>query len=323
MYDVSMKNTQLPKFILSYCKTLLQAPWRFTLVYLSLFSGVSHDVFTKGLQKQYHLKELLKTLLDDKLLAKGYLIVDETDVDKSFAKIIPCLSWIFSHRKNKHIFGLHIVAVAWTNGSMTIPLGWKIYQKSSGKTKLDLAIEIISYCLFTLRIQPHAVLFDSFYASEKILKFLHNHKQSFFSQLPKNRLFNHIPLSHHEKGRPYWTHTGYIKGQLSVQIVRNRKKYYVTNVIGIPRKEQLDTYRLRWKIEEVFRFVKSQLGFEKCQSTSLVGQNNHFGACFITYAVLQDIAEKTQMTVYALKLKATQDRLFVKQLNLSVYFDGA
>lgn len=318
-----MKNTHLPRFILSYCQTLLQAPWRFTLVYLSMLVGSSHDIFTKGLQKQYHFKKLLKTLLNDKLLANGYLIVDETDVDKTFAKIIPCLSWIFSHRKNKHIFGLHIVVVSWTDGNLTVPLGWKIYRKNSGKTKLDLAEELISYCLFTLRIKPRAVLFDAFYASEKILKFLNHHQQSFFSQLPKNRLFNQSPLSHHEKGRPHWTKTGYIKGKLSVQIVRNRKKYYITNVIGISRKEQLDTYRLRWKIEEVFRFVKSQLGFEKCQSTSLVGQNNHMGACFFTYAVLQDIAEKTRMTVYAIKLKATIDVNFVKQLNLAVYFDGA
>jgi len=53
-----MQTYSLPKFILSYATALLSAPWRFTLVYLSLITGVSHDVFTRGLQKQYQKTQL-------------------------------------------------------------------------------------------------------------------------------------------------------------------------------------------------------------------------------------------------------------------------
>lgn len=99
-------------------------------------------------------------------------------------------------------------------------------------------------------------------------------------------------------------------------VVKNRRKYYVTNKLGITREEQLQTYKIRWNIEEIFRFVKQELGFERCQVTSLVGQNTHFGTCFYLYAILQDIAEKNQMTDYSIKLKATLDRNFVQQLVL-------
>ena len=114
-----------------------------------------------------------------------------------------------------------------------------------------------------------------------------------------------------------------IKGSITVQVVRNRRKYYVTNAIGITRKEQLATYKMRWKIEEVFRFVKQELGFERCHSQSLQGQNNHFGTCFYVYGKLQDIAAKTQMTDYSIKLKATQDRNFVDQLGLAILLTDA
>lgn len=307
---------QLPTFIVAYATALLSAPWRFTLVYLSAFSGTSHDVLTRGLKQKYSFKQLLSTVLSTKQLNQGYLIIDETDVDKSFAHKIPCLGWIFSHRKNKYIFGLHIVVICWTNEQVTIPLAWKIYKKDSGKTKIDLAMELITYSLFTLRINPRAWLFDSFYASETLLKFLINHNQHFYSQLPKNRKLNTLALSHTNNGRPYWQETGVIRGGIKVQVVKNRRKYYVTNDIGVTRDAQLGTYKIRWKIEEVFRFVKQELGFERCQSQSLVGQNTHFGTCFYLYATLQDIAEKTQMTDYRIKLKATQDRNFVKQLVL-------
>jgi len=314
---------QLPTFIVAYAAALLSAPWRFTLTYLSLLTATSHDFLTRGLQQKYSFKRMLQILLETRLLTDGYVIIDETDVDKSFAAKIPCLGWIFSHRKGKHIYGLHIVVVAWTNDTITIPLAWKIYNKQNGKTKIDLAMELIGYCLFTLRLKPKAWLFDAFYPSEKLLKYLIKHKQVFYSQLPKKRLFNHQPLYTCNKGRPYWQETGVIKGGIMVQVVKNRRKYYVTNALGITRKEQLATYKLRWRIEEIFRFVKKELGFEKCQSSSLQGQNTHFGVCFLLYAQLQDIAEKTQMTDYCIKQKATLDGNFVKQLALPTYLSSA
>ena len=90
----------------------------------------------------------------------------------------------------------------------------------------------------------------------------------------------------------------------------------MTNKIGMSREEQLATYKIRWKIEEVFRFVKQEFGFEKCQSHSLDGQNTHFGTCFYLYATLQDIAEKNQMTDYRIKLNATLDKELVNQIVL-------
>lgn len=318
-----VKNMQLPRFILSYSKALLQAPWRFTLVYLSSLSTTSHDFLTRGLQKKYSWKQLLEIFLNNKVRAEGYLIIDETDIDKSFAEKIAGLSWIFSHRKNKYIYGYHVVVIAWTNEKLTIPLAWKIYRKDSGKTKIDLAMELITYCLFTLKIQPKAWLFDSFYASEKILKFLINHQQVFHAQLPKNRTLDHIALKEINSSRPYWTKGGVIKGSIKVQVVRNRRKYYVTNEIGKDRKEQLKTYKIRWKIEEIFRFVKQELGFERCQTRSIQGQNNHFGICFLLYAQLQDIAAKTQMTDYYIKQKATKDSSFAQQITLATYFSSA
>lgn len=293
------------------------------MVYLSLYAKKSHDVLTRGLQQKYSWKEIFRTLLSGRLLQQGYFIIDETDIDKSFAEKMQCLSWIFSNRKKKYIFGLHLVVLAWTNGSMTLPLAWKIYQKDSGKTKIDLAMELLSYALITLNIHPKAVLFDAFYAAEKLLHFLILHNQIFYSQLPKNRIFDHEALSTHNKGRPYWMKTGTIKGAIHVQIVKNRRKYYITNAIGVARKEQLATYKMRWNIEELFRFTKRELGLEKCQAISLQGQHNHFGVCFYLYAQLQDIAEKTRMTDYRIKLQATQDPLFAKELITSMHLTGA
>jgi len=254
--------------------------------------------------------------MKSKVLTKGYLVIDETEVSKMFSKVTQGLAWIFSHKEGRYIFGYQLVVICWTNGTVTLPIGWKIYDPHTGKTKTDLAIELMRYCLDVLRIQPVAFLFDAFYASEKILKYLKTHNQQFYTQAPKSRLLDGIALKYHEKGRPYWTKTGYIKGKIQVQVVKNRRKYYLTSIVGISRKKQLDTYRIRWRIEEVFRFVKTELGLEACQSTVKQVQHNHFGCCFLTYALLQDIAAKTQMTVYCIKQQATFNRECAQQLDL-------
>jgi len=314
---------QLPKFLSIYLHALLSAPWRFSLCYLSLGSGLSHDYLTRNLKKKYHFKETLKFLLGKRMLDDGYIVIDETDVDKSFAKKIPGLGWIYSNRKGKYIFGFHLVVAVWTNGNITIPLGWKIYKKGGEETKLDLALKLIKYSLWNLNIQPKAFLFDSFYASEKVLKYLINKDQKFVTQVHKNRKLNHEQVRATNMGRPYWTETGYLTGSIQVQVVKNRRKYFATNMIGISRAEQLKTYKIRWRIEEVFRFTKKELGFEKCQAVSLHGQNTHFGVCFLLYGLLQDIAEKTQMTDYQIKLEATLDVNYAKNLNIMDYFTPA
>jgi len=317
-----MINTLLPKNILIYCSSLLYAPFKCTITALSLILGINHDKLGRILYKKYHWKEILMNIACEIDLNSGYLIVDETEVNKSYSKITNGLSWLYSHKEKRHLFCYQIILICWTNGKKTFPLAWKIYSKG-GKTKTDLAIELMSYCLYVLRIKPQAFLFDAFYASEKILSFLEKNNQDYFTQVPRNRLFDGLALKKHEKGRPYWMKIGYLKNKIKVQLVKNRRKYYITNRIGMTRKEQLATYKIRWQIELIFRFVKSQLGLEHCQSTSKQVQQNHFGCCFLVYALLQDTVQKTGLSLYAIRKKATLECLNTNNVDLTSYFNSA
>ncbi|MFW5719862.1 MAG: transposase [Candidatus Dojkabacteria bacterium] len=151
-----------------------------------------------------------------------------------------------------------------------------MYQAGKKETKTDLALKLFEYCLYTLQIQPKGFLFDSFYASDKIMKYLDSRGFKFYSQCKTNRVLNGTQV--HTRKRPYWTEQGKLKDiKLSVQVTRHRKKYFITNDLEIDGKKQRTVYRIRWKIEEVFRFIKSEPGFEKCECHSLHKQNNHFG----------------------------------------------
>ena len=155
-----------------------------------------------------------------------------------------------------------------------------------------------------------------------MVEFLNDHDIKFYSQLARNRIFESKQLRYQRSGG-YWTKVGLIKGKIQVQIVRNRKKYFVTNDLNVSRKEQLDTYKIRWKIEEIFRYVKQNLGFEKCEARDEKIQHNHFGSCFTLFAILQNISERTQIPPYSIKLKSIYSKDFVDSLNLIQYFSTA
>lgn len=78
-------------------------------------------------------------------LQDGYLIIDDTLISKPFTRKIENLAWIFDSKVGKSVLDLQLVMIAWSNGKVIIPLAIKVYQKSKGKSKIDLAGELISY----------------------------------------------------------------------------------------------------------------------------------------------------------------------------------
>ena len=311
---------QLPFPLSVYALALLQATKSLSTVHLSNFVLRSHDFLTRAIKLKVSWKPIFAGFLDRAL--HWYLIIDETEIDKSFSKFIPGLSWIYSHLQGKYIFGYHIVVLVAYNGSLTIPLTWKFYQKDSGKTKIELAIELIKYGLWLIP-SPIAILFDSFYAAEKILKLLKSKNITFYSQVPKSRLFNGTQLKKHNSNRPYWEGVGHLRGNIQVKVVKFRRKYFISNRIDQSGRLIRKEYSKRWRIEEVFRFCKTALKMQTCQMRELKSQHNNVGICLYLYSILQDIAAKKQMTVYRIKDLVSLNRSIDNIPYLKAYFNAA
>ena len=69
---------------------------------------------------------------------------------------------------------------------VSIPVNYRIYNKSESKTKNDYLIEMIAEVL-NWGIQPSRVTTDSWYASKDNLKFFKNQELNFGVGLAKNR----------------------------------------------------------------------------------------------------------------------------------------
>ena len=292
--------------------------------------GGSHDRFTKllntaGIDWATILMRAMFRIFGS--IEGGYLIVDETTINKSFAKIIEGCSWVWSSKEGRHVFGYHVTLLLWSNGLRTIPLAIRVYQKATEKknqiTSIDLAIELLDYAKNTLEIKPALVLMDGFYSADKVLKCLHGWEWKYVMRVKKNRALNGTKISAIYR-HPYWETSGVLSCSLAVRIIRHGKRYFVTNDLTTDKKTILERYGDRWNIEEVFRVLHSELGLDECESRSRSAQTAHFYLALIGYGVLESEKTRTEYaTHYSLIEKCRGETSFVILSSWTGLFTGA
>lgn len=306
----------MPLRIVPYLKGLLAVAEAATATAMArVVKETSHDNLSRILKDpKFSWQTLLRTLalrIFGKL-SDGWLIIDDTVIDKSFAKQIENLSWIYCSKKQRSVLGLNLILLCWSNGAITIPLAFKIWKKGGGKSKFDLALELLAYARNVLQIRPKYITFDSWYASKKILKRLRKYRWIFYSQLKRNRIFNGVQVCNCQSTR-YWTATGTIFDNYKVLVVKHGGKYFVTNNLKCSKAELLANYKTRWVIETLFRVLHNKLGLGQCQSRSLQCQTAHISLCLMSLLILERTKIDSGKTHYQLRREFTFQPELVNQ----------
>jgi hypothetical protein len=261
---------------------------------------VSHDRLTRMLQGDWSGQTLLELTFRTLFVwERGYLILDDTVIPKPFATAMESLAWVFSSQARKPVYGFSLVLLVWTNGTLRIPLGVRLWRKG-GPSKYQLALELLSYARNRLRCRPEYVLFDAWYPSKALLKRIHDYGWYFVCRLKKNRRFNGQVLRAYRR-HPYWAATGRLTGGLKVLAVRYGAKYYATNRLTLPAAEVRRLYRVRSQIEEVIKVCKDQLSLTGCQARSERAQLHHITCCLVAFCVLERERHERQLSIYKLR----------------------
>jgi hypothetical protein len=146
---------------------------------------VSHDRLTRLLPVDWSGQILLERAVPTLFVwERGSLIIDDTVIPKPFATTIEGLAWVFSSKDHKSVYGLPIVLLVWTNGTLRIPLSMRLWQKG-GPSKYALALDLLSYARNRLRCRPEYVLFDAWYPSKALLKRIRDYGWYFVCRLPR------------------------------------------------------------------------------------------------------------------------------------------
>jgi putative transposase len=291
----------MPTLVWLYLTALLYYRTSATCVALAeALQTVSHDRLTRMLHANWSGQTLLESTWRSLFVwERGYLIIDDTVVPKPFATAMESLAWVYSSRECKPVYGFSLVLLIWTNGLLRIPLGVRLWRRG-GPSKMELALELLSYVRNHLHGRPDDVLFDAWYPSKRLLKRIRDYGWYFICRLKKNRRFNGQALRAYRR-HPYWAERGWLTGGVKVLVVRYGAKYYATNRLTLAAVEVRRHYQMRAQIEEVIRACKDQLGLGGCQARSVRAQLHHITCCFVAFCVLERECQDQGLSIYKLK----------------------
>jgi len=279
------------------------------------FTNISSYQLKRFLDKEWDenkkLEEYIQSLDID--WSTGWLMADDTVIEKPYAEKIECVYWQYSSKNNGFIEGISLTVLAWSDGKRTIPIKFMVYEKDSeGKpkqTKNGFFEEAVEYAR-NLGITPHSVCFDSKYSSKSLLNKLQSFNWIYFTQITSNRIFNGQQLKM-RRFQPY-TEVGSLKGVgHRINITKYCKRYYATNATGkrITSQYIVKHYRVRWDIEVLFRSLKQLCHLQDCQSKRTHTQRHYVYMCIQAFIKLQDQNEKS---VYQAKKLFQQKNLRIK-----------
>jgi putative transposase len=232
-------------------------------------------------------------------LKGGSLILDDSFVFK-YASGELKLKKLKDSAHNRYAHGFNVVLLIWTNGTIRIPVGFRLFLAQPGETsKICLALELLEEARM-IGLQPKYVLFDSWYSSESILNWVDQAKCLFVTQLRKNRLLDAVPVN--SDRRPYWVKVGTLnKVRCAARVVRHGKRYLVSNDLGLDRAGILRVYRVRQNVEEAFRSCKQELGWEGMRFRTRQTLEAHLALTLAGYAVIEAQRSVLKLSFYKLR----------------------
>ena len=247
---------------------------------------VSHDRLTRLLQADWSGQSLLESACRTRFMwAGGDLILDDTVIPTPFATAIERFAWVYPSPERKPVYGVSLVRLIWTNGTLRLPLGMRLWRQG-GPSKYALALAWLSDARNRLHCQPEYVCCEAWYPANALLKRIRDYGWYVVCRLQKNRRFNGQALRYHRR-HPYWAEIGQLSGGLKVLVVRDGKKYDATNRLRLPAAEVRLGYRIRAQLEEVIRVCTDQLSLTGCQARSERAQQHHMTCCLGACCVLE------------------------------------
>jgi hypothetical protein len=195
--------------------------------------------------------------------------------------------------------GHQVVLLIWTDGRVRVPLGLRLWKKG-GYSKVELAAQLLREAQ-RRGLQPEYVPFDSWYAAASLLHLLESLGWKYVARLKSNRYFEA------EAVRERWPHRfGRGVGRLrkvnhEVCVVKDGRRYFVSNQTELTSTQLKRHYRFRQQIEEVFRLLKQEFGWGGASSQKARAQVAHLHLGLYALCLTQEAAMKKGQTIYAFK----------------------
>jgi putative transposase len=276
----------------------------------------SHDAFTRLLARQPPDTEALwqevKGLVN---LKEGLLVLDDTTLDKPYAKTIQLVTRHWSGKHHQVVLGINLISLLWTDGRALIPTDFRVYDKPIGGKNKNQHFRDMLAVAQGRGFQPDYVLFDSWYSSLDNLKLVRSYGWRWLTRLKSNRQVNpdgrgNVALRTLEVG-PEGRQV-HLKGYGFIKVFRTVSpngdaEYWATNDLDLGPSHYEQLSKEAWSIESYHRGIKQCCGVEKAQVRSASGQVRHISFSLRAFVRLEVHRLKTGVSWYEAKTTIIRD----------------
>jgi len=310
-----------------YGQFLVNGIKNFTGTYFSdIVEGLYHDRGWRFLNgAKLGSKVIWKKAKQDIVYSKqGYLVFDDSVLDKSYSKNIEIARRQYSGTTHGVVMGIGVVNCIYCNPELDrywiIDAG--IYNPDEdGKKKYEHVAEMLLQAI-KRGVVFRTVLIDSWYAINRLMckidalgyKFLCPIRSNRLildhwtnPEKPEYRIVKDLPWKDEDElkaGKIIKFRACSLKMKLfQIMINTDRTEYVVTNDFDQINTSQDATKAcaMRWKIEQYHREVKQTTGIGKCQARNGKAQRKHINVAILAWLVLSAQAYAMKKTIYEVK----------------------
>lgn len=306
-----------------------------------LDGSLSHDQITRFLSgEDFSSKDLWKLVKStvrkvERQGGKRFILLDDTVEAKPYTKENSLICWHYDHTTGKSVKGVNQLSCLFYSSDISLPIGVEFVEKglrhtdSKGRckrqslvSKQELFRHLVGQANANLA-QIDYVLADSWFCSAENMQFVKQNCETDFimpmkanrkvalsthdKQAGKYKRLDSLDLQEGESGRIYLEQVDFAL-QLTKAVYRNGdgtvgELYLVTSDLALSAEQIKEFYAHRWKIEVMYKSVKSNASYAKSPTGTTRTQRNHFFCAMVAFWKLEQIKMKTKTNHFALKAK--------------------
>lgn len=243
---------------------------------------------------------------------RGYLIGDDTLLDKRYSRKNELAKKQYSGDEHGLVNGISIVNLLWAGDEAEIiPVDYRIYQRADDRKTKNAHFRDMLNRAETRGFSPLYTLIDTWYSGTKNLKHIRKKQWHFIGSLASNRLVHERPgayihiadlgLTDKQVRKVWLKEYGHV---LVCKVVATNGDivYLATSDLTLTDYETFTGHwDHRWDIEEFHRGVKQTTGIEKCYSVQAESQKTHIFAAFTAFIKLEKNRLLNQVSWYEQK----------------------
>ena len=315
-----------------YGQFLINGFNNFTATHFSeIVEGLKHDSVSRYLNGSKISSKAVWERVENEIIysKRGYLLFDDSVLDKSGSKKIELARWQYSGTTHDTVMGIGVVNCVYYNPEIDRywVIDFRIYQPDQdGKKKYEHLQDMMLKAI-ERNVMFKTVLMDTWYAITSLMQWINSLGYKFVCPVRSNRLIldrwtdPDNPKYRSVKDLP-WDGEKLKQGSdaklkacsLKLKLFRlmvhsNRTDYIVTNdneAICTPE-DATEACAFRWKIEQYHREVKQTTGIAKCQARKAKAQRQHIVTSILAWIVMHAQACAKNTNIYQLKNQPLKD----------------